>query len=223
VRQRDAADDRAGRRKEQDAVIRVLIVDDHPLFRDGLVSTIASQADMTVVGQASNGREAVNLHRERDPEVTLMDLRMPGMGGLEAIAAIRREQPQAGIIVLTTYDGDEDVYRALREGARGYLLKDMDRDQVLRAIRAVASGKRYIPPDIERRLAERLDSEALTARELEVLELVARGLRNSEIARLLSISEGTTKIHVKRILHKLDVSDRTEAVTIALQRGIIHL
>jgi two-component system, NarL family, response regulator len=208
---------------EEAKAIRVLIVDDHPLFRDGLAAIVDGQPDMTVVGEGGNGHEAIDLHRREDPDVTLMDLRMPGMGGLEAITAIHRESPQAGIIVLTSYDGDEDVYRALREGARGYVLKDMDRNEVLRAIRAVAAGERYLPPDVDSRLAERLASEALTGREIEVLELIARGLRNSEIARLLAITEGTVKIHVKKILRKLDVSDRTEAVTIALQRGILHL
>jgi two-component system NarL family response regulator len=208
---------------EEVKTIRVLIVDDHPLFRDGLAATVGAQSDMAVVGEGGNGQEAIDLHRQHGPDVTLMDLRMPGMGGLEAITAIHRASPQAGIIVLTSYDGDEDVYRALKEGARGYVLKDMDRNEVLRAIRSVAAGERYLPPDVDDRLAERLASEALTGREVEVLELIARGLRNSEIARLLVITEGTVKIHVKKILRKLDVSDRTEAVTIALQRGILHL
>jgi two-component system NarL family response regulator len=203
--------------------IRVLIVDDHPLLRDGLAAIVAAQPDMTLVAEGCNGREAIDLHQEHRPDVTLMDLRMPGMGGLEAITAIRRLSPEAGIIVLTTFDGDEDVFRALRAGARGYVLKDMDRSEILAAIRAVSRGERYLPPDVSDRLAERMASPALTDREVQVLELVARGLRNSEIASTLSITEGTVKIYVKKILHKLDVTDRTEAVTVALGRGIIHL
>jgi two-component system NarL family response regulator len=208
-------------RKKQ--AIRTLIVDDHPFLRAGLAAVISAQADMVVVGEGANGEEAIELFRRHRPDVTLLDLRMPVMEGIEAIAAIRREFPEAKIVVLTTYDGDENIYRALHEGARGYLLKDMDRSEVLESIRIVHRGGRYVPGEIEQQLAMRMSAPALTAREVEVLQLIARGLRNNEVAKMLDISEGTVKIYVKKILYKLDVSDRTEAVTVGLQRGIIHL
>jgi DNA-binding NarL/FixJ family response regulator len=203
--------------------IRVLVVDDHFVVRMGLTTLINTQSDMTVVGEAANGRQGVEFFRAEKPDVTLMDLRMPEMNGLEAITAIRTEQPDARIIVLTTYDGDEDIYRAFQAGARAYLLKDMHHDELLGAIRAVHQGQRIIPPAIANRLAERMPRSELTAREHEVLTLIVKGMTNREIAGTLGISEGTVKIHVNNLLGKLGVSDRTKAATTALQRGIVHL
>jgi two-component system NarL family response regulator len=203
--------------------IRVLVVDDHFVVRMGLTTLINTQSDMTVVGEAANGRQGVEFFRAEKPDVTLMDLRMPEMNGLEAITAIRTEQPDARIIVLTTYDGDEDIYRAFQAGARAYLLKDMHHDDLLGAIRAVHQGQRIIPPAIANRLAERMPRSELTAREHEVLTLIVKGMTNREIAGTLGISEGTVKIHVNNLLGKLGVSDRTKAATTALQRGIVHL
>lgn len=203
--------------------IRVMFVDDHPVLRAGLAAIIGAQSDMEVVAEAGTGREAIELFRLHQPDVVLMDLRLPGMNGTEAIAAIRKEYPDAHIIVLTTYDGDEDIYQALRAGARAYLLKDMLRKELLEAIRAVHAGKLRIPPAVASRLAERFPKSELSSRELEVLRQIARGSSNKEIAAALSVAEGTVRIHVSNILGKLAVSDRTEAVTVALQRGIIHL
>lgn len=203
--------------------IRLLIVDDHPFLRAGLAAVISSQPDMLVVAEGANGNEGVELFGQHHPDVTLMDLRMPVMNGIEAIAKIRAATPDARVIVLTTYDGDENIYRAFREGACGYLLKEMDRRVVLEAIRAVHRGEQYVPREIDQRLTERLNAPSLTSREIEVLKLIAKGLRNSEIAKSLVITEGTVKIYVKKILYKLNVSDRTEAATVGLQRGIIHL
>jgi two-component system NarL family response regulator len=203
--------------------IRLLIVDDHPFLRAGLAAVISSQSDMHVVAEGANGEEAVALFARHHPDITLMDLRMPVMSGIEAIAKIRAATPEARIIVLTTYDGDENIYRAFREGARGYLLKEMDRRVVLEAIRVVHRGEQYVPSEIDKRLTERLNAPSLTSREIEVLQFIAKGLRNSEIAKMLTITEGTVKIYVKKILYKLNVSDRTEAATVGLQRGIIHL
>ena len=203
--------------------IRVLIVDDHHVLREGLGSIIDSEPDMTVVAEAEDGEQAVARFREHRPDVTLMDLRMPGMGGVEATAAIQKEHPGARIVVLTTYDGDEDIYRALQAGARAYLLKDTRRKEVLEAIRAVHAGQRRIPEAVAQRLAERMGGPELTSREVEVLELMAKGLRNRDIGTTLDIAEGTVKVHVKRILSKLGVEDRAEAIVSALQRGIIHL
>jgi DNA-binding NarL/FixJ family response regulator len=181
------------------------------------------EADLQVVAEASNGEEALESYREHRPDVVLMDLRMPVMDGLTAARAILAEFPEARIIVLTTYDGDEDIYRALDAGAKGYLLKDMLRTEVLNVIRTVHVGKRGIPAPIATRLAEHTPRIALTPRETEVLELVAQGYTNLEIARLIGRTEGTVKVHLKNILQKLNVQDRTEAVTTALQRGFIHL
>jgi DNA-binding NarL/FixJ family response regulator len=203
--------------------IRVLIVDDHFVVRMGLVAVINTQADMVVVAEATNGREAIELFRQHRPDVTLMDLRMPEMGGIEAITAIRKDFPESRFIVLTTYDGDEDIYRALQAGARAYLLKDMVGDSLLEAVRAVHAGQRRIPVEVASRLAERMTRTELTSRELEVLELIVRGKTNKEIAARLMIAEGTVKIHINNILSKLGVSDRTQAATLALQQGIVHL
>ena len=204
--------------------IRVLLVEDHEVVRDGLAAIIDYQSDMTVVGHASNGEEAVERFAELQPDITLMDLRMPGMGGAPAIEAIRKKFGDARIIVLTTYDGDENIYRALKAGARGYLLKDSGKDDLLSAIRAVHEGRSYVPPEIATRLVTRTQAGApLTTREIEVLQLMAEGKSNKEIGAALFISEGTVKTHVNSIHEKLSVSDRTEAVIVALKRGIIHL
>lgn len=204
-------------------VIRVLISDDHPFMREGLAAVIDYKPDMTVVGQACNGREAVELFRQHQPDVTLMDLRMPELSGVEAIAIICAEFADARIVVLTTYDGDEDIYRGLRSGAKGYVLKDAEPDELLTAIRAVHNGQKYIPPAVGAKLAERINNPELSERELEVLRLMARGKSNLEISTALSIAEGTVKFHVKNILSKLGVGDRTQAMIVALKRGIITL
>jgi DNA-binding NarL/FixJ family response regulator len=207
----------------KDNPIRILIADDHFVVRMGLAAVINTQPDMVVVAEAVNGRQAIESFRQHRPDVTLMDLRMPEMGGIEAITTIRREFTDSRFIVLTTYDGDEDIYRALQAGARSYLLKDMLRDTLIDAIRAVHAGQRRIPPEVANRLAERMDRSELTSRELEVLRLIVGGKSNKEIAAELSIAEGTVKIHINNILSKLGVSDRTQAATFALQRGIVHL
>ncbi len=205
------------------SVIRVLISDDHPFMREGLAAVIDYKPDMTVIGQACNGHEAVALFRQQQPDVTLMDLRMPELSGVGAIAAICAEFANARIIVLTTYDGDEDIYRGLRAGARGYVLKDAEPYELLTAIRTVHSGRQYIPPAVGAKLAERMGSPELSDRELEVLRLMATGKSNLEISAVLSIAEGTVKFHVKNILSKLAVGDRTQAMIVALKRGIITL
>jgi two-component system NarL family response regulator len=203
--------------------IRIIVVDDQAVVRQGFVSLISTVPDMRVIAQGTNGREAVALYREHRPDVVLMDLRMPEMGGVEAIAAIRREWPGAKVIVLTTYDGDEDIYRSLQAGAQGYLLKDMFFDELESAIRAVHAGGRKIPGVVAERLAERMGGSDLTGRELEVLELIVGGRSNKEIGTALGISEATVKSHINSILGKLGVTDRTQAATTALQRGIVHL
>lgn len=203
--------------------IRVAVVDDHPLFREGLAGVINRQKDMTVVAEAGDGHEAVELYRREQPDVVLMDLRMPRMGGVEAIAAIRKEFPNSRTIVLTTYDGDEDIHRALQAGARGYLLKDVFREELVEGIRTVHAGRKCIPAPIAMRLAERTPGVELSNREMEVLRLIIGGKSNREIAAELGIAEGTVKGHVNLILSKLDVSDRAQAMSVALQRGIVHL
>ena len=203
--------------------IRILIVDDHFVVRTGLAAVISTQPDMEVVGEAVDGRQAVDQFRKHNPDITLMDLRMPDMNGVQAITAIRREFPEARFIVLTTYDGDEDIYRALQAGARGYLLKDMLREGLIEAIRAVHSGQRRIPAEVANRLADRKTRTELTSREMEVLELIVKGRSNKRIAAELGIAEGTVKIHINNILSKLGVEDRTQAATSALQRGLVHL
>ena len=207
----------------QDKPIRILLADDHFVVRMGLAAVINTQPDMCVVAEASNGEQALELFRVHQPDVTLMDLRMPRMDGVEAITAIRKEFPNGRFIVLTTYDGNEDIYRALQAGARAYLLKDMLGDTLLEAIRAVHAGQRRIPPNIADRLAERMFREELSAREMQVLKLIVKGKSNKEIASALGVVEGTVKIHINNILGKLGVSDRTQATTFALQNGIIHL
>lgn len=202
--------------------IRILVADDHPFFVDGLVANIETEPDMMVVARAPDGRQAVALAREHRPDVTLMDLRMPSLNGVEAIREIMRGAPESRIIVLTTYDGDEDIHRALKAGAKAYLLKDAFREELLAAIRQVHSGRRHIPPQVAGRLAERMATEELTERELEVLRLVAAGKSNREIGDALSIAEGTVKAHVNNILNKLGANDRTHAAMLALQRGLFR-
>lgn len=203
--------------------IRVLVADDHPVVRAGLAAVVVQQPDLELVAEAENGERAVGLYREHRPDVCLMDLRMPVMDGLTATRAILANDPKARIIVLTTYDGDEDIHRALAAGARGYLLKDMMRTELLGVIQTVYRGHRGIPAPVAARLAEHTPRVGLTARELEVLQLVADGLTNAQIAERIGRTEGTVKVHLKNILQKLDVKDRTEAVTTALRRGFIRL
>lgn len=203
--------------------LRIMIADDHFVVRMGLAAVVNTQLDMSVIAEATTGKQAIEVYRQHRPDVVLMDVRMPEMNGIDAIVAIRKDYPDARFIVLTTYDGDEDIYRALQAGARAYLLKDMLRDELVETIRAVYAGQRRIPAEVANRLAERMNRTELTARELEVLKLIAQGKSNKIIAADLSISEGTVKIHVNNILSKLGVSDRTHAATFGLQRGIIHL
>jgi two-component system, NarL family, response regulator len=203
--------------------IQVLIADDHAIFRQGLATIISRDSDMKVIAQAENGQQAIDLFREHQPDVTLMDLRMPEVNGVEAIGAIHAEFKSARIIVLTTYDSDEDIYRGLQAGAKGYLLKETEPDELLNAIRTVYQGQQYIPPDVGAKLVQRLRNPELSERELSVLRAMAQGMSNADIAAALNISEGTVKSHVNRILNKLDVSDRTQAVIVAVKRGIVSL
>ena len=203
--------------------ISVVIVDDHTIVREGLNALISFESDMTVVGQAGSGSEAIALHKKFRPTVMLMDLLLPDMNGAEVIRAICSTSHNTQIVVLTSAGGDEEIHRALDAGARGYLFKDIVRQELVHAIRAVCAGRRYIPAQVSARLVEHLPRQELSAREIEVLQLVAVGLKNKEIAYQLAISEATVNAHVKRILQKLDANDRTQAVTIALRRGIIRL
>jgi DNA-binding NarL/FixJ family response regulator len=204
-------------------VVRVLSADDHPLMRSGIATLIGTQPDMQLVGEASSGREAVQLHRELNPDVTLMDLQMPDMSGVDAIIAIKSEQPDARIIVLTTYSGDVLALRALKAGAQAYVLKSMVRTEILDTIRAVHAGERRIQTDVAAEIVMHTTDALLTAREIEVLRLVAAGLANKTISARLAINEETTKTHVKNILAKLGAKDRTHAVSLGLKRGIISL
>lgn len=206
-----------------DTNIRVLIADDHPVVRSGLVMIIQYATRIETVAEASTGTEAVQLFRQHRPDVVLMDLKMPEMCGVDAIAAIRQEDPNARLIVLTTYDGDEDIYRGLKAGARGYLLKNVTRQELIEAIQRVHAGQKYIPAEVGARLSERMSSPQLTERERQVLLLMTEGKNNQEIATALNISEGTIKFHVNGILRKLGVCDRTQAVLVALKRGIANL
>jgi two-component system NarL family response regulator len=203
--------------------IRILIVEDHHIVRKGFVALLQMVEGLRVVAEASDGAQAAALYREHKPDITLMDLRLPTMSGVDAIKAIRKDFPEARFIVLTTFDGDEDIYRALQAGARGYLLKGMNTDDLTAAIRTVHAGKTCIPSEVAGRLAERFAGSALTERETDVLKLIVAGFSNKRIATQLFISEATVKTHINNLLSKLGVTDRTQAATTALQRGIVHL
>ena len=203
--------------------ITILVAEDHGIVRQGIVSILHLQADFKVVAEAKDGKEAIALHKQHQPDITLMDLRMPNMEGADAIAQIRTDTPDARIIILTTYDTDEDIYRGLQAGARGYLLKDADYEDLTNAVRKVYSGKRYLPPNVALKLAERMDSEDLTERERDVLGLMVAGNSTSSLAAALGISEGTVKFHINHIFQKLGVNDRTQAVIVALRRGLVRL
>ena len=203
--------------------IRVLVVDDHPIMRYGVAAIIQARSDMTLAGQAGTAAAAVELFRQQNPDITLMDLRLPDRSGAEAIATIRAFAPQAKFIVLTTYEGDEDIHQAMEAGARGYLIKGMPHEALIDAIRKVHGGGRFVPPPVARALASRLPNCELSSREREVLALLVQGKSNKEIAEELSIKEATVKSHVSVILMRLNVTDRTQAVVTALQRGLAHL
>ena len=207
----------------KDSPIRVLSIDDHPLVRQGIAAIINCQPDMSVVGEASNGTEAIEAFRSLRPDVTLMDLNLPDVGGLEVTAAIRAEFPEARVIVLTTFERDVEIQRALKAGARGYLLKSMPPEKIMETIRQVHAGKKPVLPEIASQLAEHISDEQLTSREIDVLRQVIEGNRNRDIAERLFVSEHTVKTHLKHILGKLGASDRTHAITIAARRGFIHL
>jgi DNA-binding NarL/FixJ family response regulator len=205
------------------AKIRVFTVDDHPLLHQGLAVVIREEPDMTLVGQASSGRDAIKFYRDWMPDVTVMDLRLPDLSGIDAMVAIRSEFPEARVIILSTFAGDVEIQRALQAGAYAYMLKSMPTTELMDVIRQVHSGKRKIPTEIAARLAEHYSQEALTQREVEVLQQVAGGNRNRDIADKLHISEDTVKFHIKHIMEKLGATDRTQAVAIGVRRGIIHL
>lgn len=207
----------------EQARIRILGVDDHPLLREGIAVIINSQPDMVLVSQAANGAEAIQQFRQHKPDVTLMDLRLPDLNGIDVMIAIRAEFPEARIIMLTTFEGDVEIQRALEAGARGYLLKNMPPSELAQVIRQVHAGKKRIPPEIAAHLAEHMSDDSLTAREVEVLQQIAGGNRNRDIGELLHISEETVKVHIKHIMDKLGAKDRTQAIAIAVRRGIIQL
>jgi two-component system, NarL family, response regulator len=202
---------------------RILVVDDHFMVRMGLSSSLNAEEDMEVIAETGSGEDSVNAYRQHRPNLVLMDVRLPKMTGAEAVAAIMREFPDAAILMLSTHSGEEDIYRSLRAGARGYILKSAMREELLRAIRQVRDGKRYLDPVVAPLLAEHLTHRPLTGRELEVLQMVAKGMGNKEIAGSLNIAEVTVKLHVSHVLEKLNVKDRTEAATAALKRGILSL
>jgi two-component system, NarL family, response regulator len=207
----------------QSTTIRVLIADDVAIVRQGLATIVDRDPEMTAIAQAEDGQQAIALFREYQPDVTLMDLRMPQMGGVEAIMAICAEFKQARIMVLTTYDGDEDIYRGLQAGAQGYLLKDAKPHELLNAIRMIHSGQKYVPPEVGAKLVQRMSNPELSERELDVLRLMAQGMSNQGIGTSLNVGESTVKSHVNRILSKLGVNDRTQAVIVAIKRGIVYL
>jgi len=203
--------------------IRILSVEDHPVFREGLSTIIGSQEDMLLLAQAANAAEAIEEFRRHRPDITLMDLRLPGTTGIDTLITIREEFPAARIIMLTTSDSDGEIQRALRAGASGYVLKSMPKDELLAVIRSVHMGRRHVPPQVAARLAEHLGEETLTARELEVLRLIRDGYRNKQIADRLAIAENTVNFHIKNLVGKLGANDRTHAVTIAIRRGFLQV
>jgi len=209
--------------KQESRSIRVLIADDHPVVRTGLTSMLSAQHQVEVIGSVSNGQDALVAAREQMPDILLLDLRMPGMGGIELLRALKQFRTTTRVIILSSFEADEDIYRSVQEGAMGYLLKDTPKSQMLEAIAAVHAGKRYIKGQIASRLAERMLRSSLTGRECEILEMIAKGLTNKQIASVLNISDNTVRNHLNSIMEKLEVSDRTEAVTTAIQQGIIRL
>jgi DNA-binding NarL/FixJ family response regulator len=206
-----------------DRQIRILSVEDHPVFREGLRAMIDGEPDMTLVAHAANAVQAIATYRSHRPDVTLMDLRLPGANGIDVLISIRGEFPQARVIILTTSDGDADIQRAMRSGASAYILKSMPMEELLTVIRSVHAGRRHIPPEVADRLAEYMGDDDLTARELEVLRLIRDGHRNKQIADQLTISENTVNFHIKNLMEKLRANDRTHAVTIALRRGLLQI
>ncbi|HVE58297.1 MAG TPA: response regulator transcription factor [Pyrinomonadaceae bacterium] len=208
---------------KEEKQIRVLSVDDHPLMHEGIAALINNQTDMNLVAEASDGRSALLEFREHQPDITLMDLRLPDMNGIDAMISILKEFPNARVIILTMFEGDVEIQRALKSGARGYMLKTMPPKELVKVVRRVHAGKKHIPPEIAANLAEHFSNDALTPRETEVLAQIAEGNRNRDIAERLFISEETVKVHIKHIMDKLDANDRTQAVAIAIRRGIIQL
>ena len=209
--------------KKDTSKIRVLVVDDHPIMRIGIAAIIQATPDMTTVAQAGSGEQAIEMFERHLPDITLMDLRLPGISGVEAIRTLMARHPSAKFVVLTTYEGDEDIHQALEAGARSYIIKGMPHDALVSALRRVHAGGRFLPPPVSRALSSRVPKSELSTREREVLDLIARGRSNKEIAALLGIAESTVKCHVSVILMRLNVEDRTQAVVTALQRGIVHL